>query len=207
MRHTRTLTTRVGIVVATVTALLAASAPGAQAAVRNHDVVSRADIVRVFPDFRNDDYLGSIVIRDKVLRYPNPEACSTWAEAQGTSGREYGTGYGLTVQKRTFNTYLVEFANRAQAKAILRSAKTYVTACAQHWAGLNATVRRAKLPRLGDQRVAFRTVEYFTSGPKETTTVVVRKGRRVLLTRIMQPTTVHARKVAQISRVAVRKMG
>lgn len=207
MRRTRTNATRAGVVAATLTALLATTTPGAQAAVRDHDVVSRADIVRVFPKFRNDDYLGGFVVRDKVLSYPNPAACSTWSEATGTSGREYGTGYGLTVQKRTFNTYLVEFATAAQAKQIVRSTKAYVAACAQHWAGLNATVRPARLPRLGDQRVAFRLVEYYSTGPKETTTIVLRKRKRVLITSIMQPKTIPARKVAQIARVCARKMG
>jgi hypothetical protein len=208
MNHTRPRTlARAGVVTATLTALLATSTPGAQAAVDPGDVVDRADVIRVFPAFKHNDWLGTRSTRDRVLPYPDPEVCSTPAEVTGRSGRSYGTGFGVSEMKETFNTYLVEFQRTGQAKAILSSARTYVTACAQHWAGLNVTVRPARLPRLGDQRVAFRSVAYYAAGPQETTTVVVRVGRRVLVTRIMQPTTVKARKLAQISRIAVRRMG
>ncbi|MBM0127775.1 hypothetical protein [Pimelobacter simplex] len=198
--------TRLGVVVTTLAALLVITAPGARAAVGNDDIVGRADVVGVFPAFKHNEWLGTHVSRDKVLPYPDPEVCSTPSEATGRSGRWYGTGFGLSDMEETFNAYLVEFSNARTAKAILRGARTYVTACAQHWAGLAATVRPAKLPRLGDQRVAFRTVLAYASGPQETTTVVVRVRKRVLVMRIMQPTTVPARKLAQISRIAVRKM-
>ncbi|WP_418057291.1 hypothetical protein [Pimelobacter simplex] len=194
------------VVGVTLTGLLVPSTPtpAAHAApVRAPDVLTPAEIVRVFPAFKE---VG--ISRFPERRFPAmTEQCATGPEVVGTSGRLV-TGYG---SDRTVTSLLVKFATKAQAKAVFAGFQRYVGGCRQYWAGVDTALRPVKVPRLGDQRLGFRLTATFRPELHQRTiytrAVLVRDGKRLLLLSVDLRKKVRAAPFARLARVAVRKMG
>jgi hypothetical protein len=208
-RTSRTRLPLVTMIAVTLTALLATLAPSAQAApARWRDLVSRADVVKVFPALARED-LGRGVGNPSV-GYPSPAGCSP-AQTQAKKVLWFGNNDNWAARKRGFYTTLAEFRSVKQAKRLVAEVKRYVRACSRYQVGtvLAVRLRPAALPRLGDQRVAYRQVQEWSSDPgvQRSTIVYVREGKRVMAMRVMLPKTVPAREIARIARLGAAKMG
>ncbi|MDQ6523876.1 hypothetical protein RB608_09710 [Nocardioides sp. LHD-245] len=207
MHRTRlaALTTLLALIV---TSLLLVSAPGGRAAaprVDGDDVVTRADVVRAFPGLKRLD-LGRVPYR--TLSYYDG-VCSTWERVDGTSGRQFGGQDAYA--SRSMRADVIQFRNKATARRLLTTFRTYVRDCGQHWAGVDTTVQPVRMPKFGDQRIGFRTTEIFAPEKnlpsRHYLTVAVRQGKRLLLLSVEQPSQVRKTAFVRLARVAARKMG
>lgn len=208
-RTSRTRLPLVTVIAVTLTALLATLAPSAQAApMRWRDLVSRADVVKVFPALAREDLVRGV--GNPSVSHPSPVGCST-AETQAKKVLWFGNNDNWAARKRGFYTRVAEFGSVSQAKRLVAEVKRYVRACSRYQVGTVLTVRLrpAALPRLGDQRVAYRQVQEWSSAPgvQRSTIVYVREGKRVMAMRVMLPKAVPARDIARIARAGAAKMG
>ncbi|AIY17838.1 hypothetical protein GUY44_20085 [Pimelobacter simplex] len=208
-RTSRTRLPLVTVIAVTLTALLATLAPSAQAApVRWRDVVSRADVVKVFPALAREDLTRGV--GNPSVSHPSPAGC-TPTETRAKKVLWFGNRDNWAARKRGFYTALVQFRTVAEAKRLVTDMKRYVRACSHYQVGsvLTVRVRPAALPRLGDQRVAYRQVQEWSTDPgvQRSTIVYVREGKRVMAMRVMLPKTVPARDIARIARAGAAKMG
>jgi hypothetical protein len=206
--HRLRLATLLTLVTLTVTGLLAAAVPGAQAAaprVDGADVPNRADVVRAFPAFKRVP-LGRF--GNRTLTYYDG-VCSTWERVDGTSGKEFG-GVSSTGD-RAVSARVIRFPSKAAARRLHATFRAYVRDCGQHWAGVDTTVQPVRVPRLGDQRVGFRTTETFAPEKnlpsRNYLTVAVRQGKRLLVLTVETPDQVRKAPFVRLARVAARKMG
>ncbi|WP_141005330.1 hypothetical protein [Nocardioides humi] len=112
---------------------------------------------------------------------------------------------------RSFRASVFQLRTKAQAKQLFATYRAYVRDCGEHWAGVDTTVQRARVPKLGKQRIGYRTTETFAPEKnlpvRRHFTLVVRKGKRLLILTVHQPKRVKAAQMARLGRLAVRKMG
>ncbi|WGX96996.1 hypothetical protein [Nocardioides sp. L-11A] len=202
------LATLLALVTLTATGLLTAVVPAGQAAaprVDGTDVPNRTDVVRAIPGLKGVA-LGRFA--NRTLSYYDG-VCSTWERVDGTSGKEFG---GVsTTGDRAVSARVIQFPSKAAARRLLATFRAFVRECGQHWAGVDTAVQAVRLPKLGDQRVAFRTTETFAPEKnlpnRNHLTAAVRQGKRLLVLTVELPDRVRTAPFVRLARVAARKMG
>jgi len=190
------------------TSALVAATPTGHAAARRvgpQDVPSKADVVRALPGLAGVS-TGKFA-DDTISHYAG--LCSTWEWAQGRSGQVL-SGEDLATARGVRAT-VVQFRSKARARAVFRTFRAFVRDCGQHWAGVDTTVHRVRMPGLGDQRIGYRTTETFAPHKSLPTrhhlTVAVRKGTRLLVLTVQQPEPTRKARFVRLARVAAAKMG
>ncbi|GAA3535363.1 hypothetical protein [Nocardioides daeguensis] len=190
------------------TSALVATAPAGGAASRRvepRDLPSRSEVVHALPGLKGIR-LGQVP--DQSVRH-YAGVCSSWTWTEARSGQAR-SGDDIWSQ-RAFDAQVVQFRRKREARAVFASYRSFVRDCGQHWAGVDTTVQRERVPRLGDQRIGYRTTQIpapeTNRAPRHFFTVVVRTGRRLLLLNVQQPAPTRRAQMARLTRVAVDKMG
>lgn len=202
-----TQTALTSLIALVLTGGLVAAAPGGGAAtsrVEPRDLPSRSEVVHALPGLRGLP-LGRVP--DQSVRH-YAGVCSSWTRTDARSGQARSTDDIWS--QRAFEAQVVQFRRKKEARAIFASYRSFVRDCGQHWAGVDTTVQKERMPRLGDQRIGYRTTEVPAPAtnrpPRHFFTVVVRKGRRLLLLNVQQPAPTRRAQMARLARVAVGKM-
>lgn len=201
--------TRLLAVVALVlAALLGTSTPAAQAGraapVKKTDLLTPSEIGRAYPALKG---LGSRPWPDREIRVYTGE-CSTWNPVQASSGLSL-LGHNRDIS-RWYQAELVQFKSKKEAKRVFGTFRAHVRECPAYWAGIDTTTERARMPKVGDQRIGYRTIS--TPAPEKNqptfheSTIVIRKGKRVFVMSVRLPAAAKAKKMTKLARVAARRM-
>lgn len=195
------------LIALTLTGVLVATAPASGAASRRvepRDLPSRSEVVHALPGLKGLP-LGRVP--DQSVRH-YAGVCSSWTWTEARSGQAR-SGDDIWSQ-RAFDAQVVQFRRKREARAMFASYRSFVRDCGQHWAGVETTVEKERMPRLGDQRIGYRTTETpapeTSRAPRHFFTVVVRKGARLLLLRVQQPAPTRRTQMVRLARVAVGTM-
>ncbi|CAM3174748.1 hypothetical protein NODU109028_01640 [Nocardioides dubius] len=179
---------------------LALGAPGtANAAVKAKDVPSKADIVKIFPAVKAGEFAT-----DKSKKVTTPTTkCGTIKTVKVKSSFSTAGSTGTV----TVSAGVAEFGSVAAAKKFFKQYKAVVKKCKTYTvSGVKVTVKSAKAPKVGQERLALTQVTSYSGINSHGSTVVIRQGKRIGVAAAFDSTKVSSAKMTKLAKVTAKKM-
>lgn len=184
-------------------ALLVASAPAAQAAVKAKDVPSENDIVKAFPALAGGTFTPE---KTKTIGKPS----STCGQAGQEKVKSGATMTGVSSAGTTVVvTGAAELKSPAKSKKYVASYKKFVKACSSYTeptTGATITMKLTKAPKLGQQALAVVQETTVFGVTSYGATVLVRDGKRIATVAAVDQAAVSSSAINKLAKVAAKKM-
>lgn len=197
MNRTRLSAAAAGLLVV---GLTFGATPAAHAKVKAKDVPSKANIVKVFPAFKSGSFIAD---NTAVVQTPGKKCGSKKMQKVKSAYSRVGSASSSAVV-----TGVAEFKSKAQAKKAVKKFKKQLKKCKNYTdaSGFKVTVKKAKAPKLGQDRVATTQVIKVGSTTMHAATVTVRHGKRVADVTVTGSSKIAKKKINKLAKVATKKM-
>lgn len=197
MNRTRLSAAAAGLLVV---GLTFGATPAAHAAVKAKDVPSKANIVKVFPAFKDASFLTDTTA---VIQAPGKKCGSRKTQKVKSAYARVGSGSAGAVV-----TGVAEFKKKAQAKKAVKKFKKQLKKCKNYTDanGFKVTIKKAKAPKLGQDRVASTQVIKIGGTTTHAATVTIRHGKRVADVTVTGTKKISKKKINKLAKVAAKKM-
>lgn len=197
MNRTRLSTAAAGLLVV---GLTVGATPAAHAKVKAKDVVSQADIVKAFPEFKTGSFATDTTA---VVRLPGKKCGSQKNQKVKSAYSRVGSASTSAVA-----TGVAEFKSKSQAKKAVKKFKKQLKKCKSYTnsLGFKVTVKTAKAPKLGQDRVASTQVIKIGGTTTHAATVTIRHGKRIADVTVTGSSKISKKKINKLAKVAAKKM-
>lgn len=174
--------------------------PAAHAKVKAKDVPSKANIVKVFPAFKNGEFITG---NKAVVQTPGKKCGTRKTQKVKSAYSRVGTASTSAVVAG-----VAEFKNKKQAKKAVKKFKKQLKKCKSYTDanGFKVTVKKAKAPKLGQDRVASTQVIKIGGTTTHAATVTIRHGKRVADVTVTGTKKISKKKINKLAKVAAKKM-